>query len=259
MKTPLTIVKVGGNVIDDPVALDAFLQDFSALQGFKILVHGGGKKATKLAADLGFESKMIEGRRVTDGATLEVSAMVYGGLLSKNIVALLQKNNCNAIGISGADANCIVAHKRIVKDIDYGFVGDIDAVHTKNIKVFLSNGMVPVFCALTHDQKGQLLNTNADSIASNLAVGLAGEYEVSLIYTFEKKGVLRSVSDENSVIESIDSLSYTTLKETQVITEGMLPKMENCFHALQQGVAKVIIGNTKVLLGKEPLFTTLTL
>jgi acetylglutamate kinase len=259
MKDKLTIVKVGGNVINNPEALESFLSDFAALKGKKILVHGGGKRATQLAADLGVEATMINGRRVTDTPTLEIVTMVYAGLLNKNITATLQKYHCNALGLSGADGNSIQAHKRIVKDVDYGFAGDVDGINATNIATFIEGGMTPVFCAITHDTKGQLLNTNADTIASTVAVGMSEKYEVSLIYTFEKNGVLTSVDDDTSVITDIDSPKYAELKAYGIIADGMLPKMENCFDALQKGVSKVIIGNPTVILNKQQLFTTLTL
>jgi acetylglutamate kinase len=258
-KQQLHIIKIGGNIINNSDALSSFLKDFSQLKGMKILVHGGGKKATELANSIGLKPKMIGGRRVTDKANLEIVTMVYAGLLNKNITAELQQNNCNALGLSGTDANCILAHKRIVKDIDYGFAGDIDAVNSNNIDVFLSNKMTPVFCAITHDKKGQLLNTNADTIASEIAIGMSKKYDVSLIYTFEKNGVLRSVDDDDSVIENIDSESYETLKSNGIIADGMLPKMENCFHALQQGVSKVLIGNPTIINNKNQPYTTLVL
>lgn len=258
-KPKLTIVKVGGNVINNEDALKSFLTDFGALEGNKILVHGGGKRATQLAADMGMEATMVNGRRVTDKNMLEVVTMVYAGLLNKNITATLQSLQCNALGLSGADGNAIQAHKRIVKDVDYGFVGDVDSVNANNISTFIKGGMTPVFCAITHDTKGQLLNTNADTIASTIAVGISELYEVSLIYTFEKNGVLTSIEDDNSVITNINSDKYARLKEDGIIADGMLPKMENCFDALQKGVSEVIIGNPTVIKNKEQLFTTLTL
>jgi acetylglutamate kinase len=258
-KQKLTVVKVGGNVINNAAVLDQFLSEFATVQGPKILVHGGGKKATQLAADLGLEAKMIEGRRVTDTATLEIVTMVYAGLLNKNITASLQKYGCNALGLSGADANAIQAHKRIVKEIDYGFAGDVDAVNTASIATFLKGDMTPVFCAITHDTNGQLLNTNADTIAASVAAGMSELYEVSLLYTFEKNGVLRSVEDEDSVIENIQTDSYSTLKAAGIIADGMLPKLENCFDALQKGVAEVLIGNPSIISDKSQKYTTLTL
>ena len=255
----LKIIKIGGNVINNKETLSSFLEDFSKISGPKILVHGGGKRATEMAKDLGLQPKMINGRRVTDTANLEVVTMVYAGLLNKNITAELQKNNCNAIGLSGADANTILAHKRIVKDIDYGYAGDVDVVNSAVIKVFVQNNLTPVFCAITHDKNGQLLNTNADTIASEIAKGMSGDYEVELIYCFEKKGVLTDVENEDSLIEKIDTKSYKKLKEEGVIADGMLPKLENCFHALQNGVSKVIIGKPEIISSPNLKYTTLVL
>ena len=258
-KQQLHIIKIGGNIINNTNTLTSFLKDFSELDGYKILVHGGGKKATELANSIGLESKMVNGRRVTDKANLEVVTMVYAGLLNKNITAELQQYNCNALGLSGADANCILTHKRIVKDVDFGFAGDIDAVNSNNIDVFLQNNMTPVFCAITHDKNGQLLNTNADTIASEIAIGMSSKYNVSLIYTFEKNGVLRNVNDDNSVIENINSTSYEALKKKGIIADGMLPKMHNCFNALQKGVDKVIISSPTILKNNKQPHTTLVL
>lgn len=258
-KQKLHIIKIGGNIINNEELLTSVLKDFSELEGFKILVHGGGKKATELANSIGLKPKMVDGRRVTDKANLEIVTMVYAGLLNKNITAQLQQNSCNALGLSGADANCILAHKRITETIDYGFVGDIDLVNSDNINVFLQNGMTPVFCAITHDKNGQLLNTNADTIASEVAIGMSNKYDVSLIYTFEMNGVLKSIKDKNSVIENINSVSYEALKKDGIIADGMLPKMHNCFNALQKGVSKVIIGNPTVINNQNQPFTTLVL
>ncbi len=259
MKNKLTIVKIGGNVINNDKALTSFLADFSSIKGLKILVHGGGKKASELATQIGLIPKMMNGRRVTDKANLEVVTMVYAGLLNKKIVVQLQQQNCNAIGLSGADANCIKAHKRIVKDIDYGFAGDVDEVNDSIIKVLLENNLIPVFCAITHDKKGQLLNTNADTIASEIASGLAKYYQVVLTYCFEKNGVLKDVNDESSVIENIDLNSYEELKNENIIIDGMLPKLENCFYALNNGVAEIIIGNQTVIINKNQKYTSLTI
>ncbi|MBU2525275.1 MAG: acetylglutamate kinase [Bacteroidetes bacterium] len=259
MKPVLKIVKIGGNVIDDEAALHTFLEGFAALAPPKILVHGGGKIATQLATRLGVETKMTGGRRITDQASLDVVVMTYAGLLNKKVVALLQKNGCNAIGLSGADAGSILSRKRNHPEIDFGFVGDVQAVHSENIDKLLQAGFTPVFCAITHDREGHLLNTNADTIASELAIAMSAIYQTELIYCFEKKGVLRDVNDANSVIEHIDSQKYIELKNDQIIADGMLPKMENCFHALQNNVSKVIIGNPSLIGGKETLFTTLTL
>ncbi|MFC4095185.1 acetylglutamate kinase [Euzebyella saccharophila] len=255
----LSIVKIGGNVIENKAELTKFLNNFALLKGPKILVHGGGKLATQLGKKLGIESKMIGGRRITDDKSLELITMVYGGLVNKNIVAELQSLNCNAIGFSGADGDTIQAHKRPVKDIDYGFAGDVDGVSSTTIKKLLEADLTPVFCAMTHDGKGQLLNTNADTIASELAIGMSGVYETTLYYCFEKKGVLMDVNDDQSVIKHIDSLSYQTLLEKKVIADGMLPKMHNCFHALKKNVHQVRIGDIEMLHPNANLFTTLTL
>jgi len=259
MKEKLRIVKIGGNVINDRKQLQSFLKDFSNMDSLKILVHGGGKRATELAASLGLQTKMIGGRRVTDEANLEIVTMVYAGLLNKNIVAMLQGNNCNAIGLTGADANTITAHKRVVKDIDYGYAGDVDSIENESIELFLNNGIVPVFSAITHDKKGQLLNTNADTIASELAKGLSGNFEVELIYCFEKKGVLIDIDDNDSVITDIDKKKYEQLKADQIIAEGMLPKLENCFESLENGVKKVIIGRPELIRNNGMQHTSLTL
>lgn len=259
MKKQLSIIKIGGNVINGKEELDFFLNDFAALDGLKILVHGGGRKATEIADSMGLKPLMIAGRRVTDQANLEVVTMVYAGLLNKNIVAQLQAKGCNALGLSGADANVIKAHKRIVKDIDYGFAGDIDEVENKTISLFLNAGIVPVFSAITHDNQGQLLNTNADTIAAELAKGLSEDFEVELIYCFEKNGVLKRIEDDTSVIESIDGKSYKEMKNQGMISEGMLPKLENCFDALRNGVERVIIGKPELISNRNSKHTRLTL
>ncbi len=255
----LKIIKIGGNVINNKEALSSFLSDFSKIKGHKILVHGGGKRASEMIRDLGMKPKMINGRRVTDEATLEIVTMVYAGLLNKNITAELQKNNCNAIGLSGADANTILAHKRIVKDIDYGFAGDVDQVNPEAIKILIENGITPVFCAITHDKKGQLLNTNADTIAAELAKGMSADFDVEMIYCFEKPGVLADVDDDATLIENIDFVMLSFLKKENIISEGMLPKIDNCFNALQHGVKKVIIGKPELISDKNIKYTTLIL
>ncbi|WP_194766736.1 acetylglutamate kinase [Tamlana sp. I1] len=255
----LSIVKIGGNVIENKEALTAFLEHFSQLEGKKILVHGGGKRATHIASKLGIESNMINGRRVTDAETLEVITMVYGGLVNKNIVAQLQALQIDALGLTGADINSIASEKRPVKDIDYGFVGDVKKVNAEGINKLIQADFTPVFCAITHDENGQLFNTNADTIASELAIGLSKLFQVELYYCFEKNGVLRSVEDDDSVIEDINSKTYASLKAEGIIADGMLPKLENCYHALTQGVSKVIIGNPSVISNKDQKFTTLCL
>lgn len=259
MKQKLKIIKIGGNVINDKDSLSSFLADFSKINEAKILVHGGGKRASEMISELGLTPKMVNGRRVTDQSTIEIVTMVYAGLLNKNITAELQKNNCNAIGLSGADANTILAHKRVVKDVDYGFAGDVDNVNSDIIKVFLTNDLTPVFCAITHDKKGQLLNTNADTIAAELAKGMSKYFEVELIYCFEKLGVLADVNNDATLIEKIDFLMLQFLKKENLISEGMLPKIDNCFDALQNGVKKVIIGKPEVIIDKNIKHTTLVL
>ncbi len=251
----LHVIKIGGNIIDDPEQLESFLNDFSKLDGHKILVHGGGKIATKLSADLGIESELIEGRRVTDAESLKVVAMVYAGLINKNIVAGLQKHNCNAIGLAGADGNIIRAKKRPLKtiadgrQIDYGFVGDLDdnSVDAQAIYKLVQAGFTPVFSAITHDGNGQLLNTNADTIASVIAVAMSGLYTTSLVYCFEKSGVLRDVGDEGSVIKTIDPDEYKQLKKEGVIHSGMIPKLDNAFEAISKGLGEVCIGKADAL------------
>ncbi|PRD51274.1 acetylglutamate kinase [Sphingobacterium gobiense] len=245
MNSGLHIIKIGGNVIDDDAQLQRFLEQFSALRGKKILVHGGGKIATRIAADLGIEAKLVDGRRITNKPMLDVVTMVYAGLTNKHVVSSLQKLGCDALGLCGADGNTIKAIKRPVREIDYGYVGDIlvDSVNPHSIKKFLEAGFTPVFSAITHNGLGQLLNTNADTIASALAVSLAKIYETKLIYCFEKDGVLRDVNDSDSVIQSIKADEFEQLKATNVIYEGMIPKLENAFEALGKGVKNVYIGN----------------
>jgi acetylglutamate kinase len=259
MKQKLSIIKIGGDVIENKTELLNFLALFASLDGYKILVHGGGKLATQFATKLGIESKMVGGRRITDSETLDVITMVYAGLTNKTIVAELQANDCNALGLSGADGDAIQAHKRPVKDIDYGFAGNVDGVNSEMISKLLQAYLTPVFCAMTHDGKGQLLNTNADTIASELAIGMSNIYETTLYYCFEKKGVLRSITNEDSVVKHIDSKTYQQLLSDGIITDGMLPKLENCFHALNNNVGKVCIGHPSMLHLENELFTTITL
>jgi acetylglutamate kinase len=258
-KNILKIIKIGGNVIDDPKALASFLRVFSSLEGPKILVHGGGKSATALAQKTGLVVKMVEGRRITDAATLELITMVYAGKINKTIIAQLQALECNALGFTGADANTITSEKRPVSTLDYGFVGDVKHVETSTLEVLLKHGVSPVFCAITHDTNGQLLNTNADTIASELAIAFAAQFDVELYYCFEKKGVLKDVNDDNSVIQNITKSSYKKLLEAQLIFSGMLPKLNNCFHALDHHVSKVCIGKPEMLLDSKAIFTTLTM
>lgn len=249
-KEALYVVKIGGNIIDDNNKLALFLKDFAAIKGKKILVHGGGKLATQLAKDLGIEQAMVDGRRITDAATLKIVTMVYAGYINKNIVAQLQANNNNAIGFTGADANLIKAHKRLPansKGIDYGFVGDVDSVNTNAILPLLQQDIAIVIAPITHDGNGQLLNTNADTIAQSIAVALSNNYAVSLLYCFEKNGVLLDANNDSTVISSINKEEYQTLKEKALIFAGMIPKLDNAFAAINSGVTKVIIGKVEMI------------
>lgn len=237
----LTIIKVGGKIVEEPASLQKLLNDFYRISGHKILVHGGGRSATALAEKLGIPTQMVEGRRITDQAMLEVVTMVYGGLVNKNIVAGLQGLGCNAVGFTGADLGLIRAVKRPVKTIDYGFVGDVVDVNTRELRVLLEQGVAPVIAPLTHDGKGQLLNTNADTIASELASALSEHFKVFLIYCFEKEGVLANPDDESSVIRDLNPTLYEEYKATGIIAAGMIPKLDNAFKALNQGVFEVTI------------------
>lgn len=259
MKSKLAVVKIGGNIIENKKQLSGFLRLFAKMEDPKILVHGGGKKANQVLEKMGIPPKMVGGRRITDAESLEIITMVYGGLANKTIVAQLQALGCNAIGLSGADADTVRAHKRPVKEIDYGFAGDVDDVNAKSIVDLLHPGFVPVFCALTHNGEGQLLNTNADTIASEIAIGMGHSFETTLYYCFEKRGVLSDITDNNSVIKDINFKTYMDLREKGSISEGMLPKLENCFHALQKNVSKVCIGDISMIDSKPDLYTTLTL
>jgi acetylglutamate kinase len=242
----LNIIKIGGNIIDDEVKLSSFLELFAAVEGKKILVHGGGKLATRIAEAMGVQQQMIDGRRITDAETLKIVTMVYAGYINKNIVAALQANDCNAIGLSGVDGNVIVAHKRVAA-VDYGFAGDIDTVNNDLINSLLAATDALVFAPITHDGKGQLLNTNADTIAQEVAKALCNEYEVTLIYSFEKSGVLLDVNDESTVINKMNEPYYKELKKENKVFAGMIPKLDNAFKALHSGVEKVIIGNAESL------------
>lgn len=249
----ISVIKIGGNVIDNPQALQTFLQDFASVQGYKILIHGGGKIATKIGDQLGIESKYINGRRITDDRTIDIVTMVYGGLVNKKIVAQLQALKTNAIGLTGADANIIPAQKRPIKlindaPIDFGWVGDIEIVNVLHLKHLLDGGFTPVFASLTHDAQGHILNTNADTIASALAISLSHYYKVRLIYCFEKKGVLEDINDDNSVIRNINKEKYRQLLIEKKLFEGILPKIDNAFAAIDAGVTEVLIGDAKDLI-----------
>lgn len=255
----VTVIKIGGNIIDNPSELEQFLTDFSKIEGHKVLVHGGGKSATKMAESIGLVPQMIDGRRITDAAMLDVVVMIYAGQINKNIVAQLQSKNNNAIGFSGADGNLIQSTKRNHPTIDYGFVGDVKQVNTKLLATLLENEIVPVFCAITHDKKGQLLNTNADTIASELAIALSEAFEVTLTYCFEKQGVLSDSEDDSSVITEINEALYAQLKAEKVIHSGMIPKLDNCFNSLSKGVQTIKIGHHSMLQNSNILHTTIKL
>ena len=254
----LNIVKIGGAIIEEEAKLLSFLKDFAALKGPKILVHGGGKKATAWAEKLGIPVQMKEGRRITDAATLELITGLYAGQVNKNIVAQLQGMNCNALGLSGADANAIQAVKRPVKVIDYGFVGDVEKVNDAWFQHLLEQNISPVCCAITHDKKGQLFNTNADTITAEIGKALAQEFEVKISYCFELPGVMKDLNDPNSLIENINRASYQELLLNNTIATGMLPKLHNAFDALSAGVNEVAIGATNMINQNIP-YTSITL
>lgn len=238
----ITIVKVGGAVVEDEAQLTQLLKDFAAIEGKKVLVHGGGRRATKVAAALGIESKMVNGRRITDADMLEVVTMVYGGLVNKNLVARLQAAGVNALGLTGADIDVIRSHKRPVKDgIDFGFVGDVEKANGQMLHTLINARITPVMAPLTHDGQGHILNTNADTIAGETAKALAPYYDVTLIYSFEKKGVLSNPDDDNSVISEITREDFERYKADGTVAGGMIPKLDNAFDAIDAGVKRVII------------------
>lgn len=242
MKEKLTLIKVGGKIVEEEEAtLQALLSDFAAIEGRKVLVHGGGRSATKLAARLDIESQMVNGRRITDAETLKIVTMVYGGLVNKNIVARLQACGVNALGLTGADMDVIRSVKRPVKDVDYGFVGDVERVDATLLGDLIAKGVVPVMAPLTHDGCGNMLNTNADTIAGETAKALAQLFDVTLVYCFEKRGVLRDENDDDSVIPQITRADFEQLVADGVVQGGMIPKLENAFEALRAGVSQVII------------------
>lgn len=241
MKEKLTLIKVGGKIVEEEATLNRLLADFSAIEGYKVLVHGGGRSATKLAAQLGIESQMVNGRRITDAETLKVVTMVYGGLVNKNIVAGLQAKGVNAMGLTGADMNVIRSVKRPVKEVDYGFVGDVEKVNAELLGNLIRQGVVPVMAPLTHDGKGSMLNTNADTIAGETAKALAELFDVTLVFCFEKKGVLRDENDDDSVIPVITTGLFQEYVQKGIIQGGMIPKLENSFSAIDAGVSQVVI------------------
>lgn len=251
MKLPLTIVKVGGAVVEDGAQLDSLLSAFAAIEGRKVLVHGGGRRATAIASRLGVESRMVNGRRITDGAMLEVVTMVYGGLVNKDIVARLQARGVNSIGLTGADGGVILSHKRPVKDVDYGFVGDVERVDGSRLSSLIEGGFAPVMAPLTHDGHGQMLNTNADTIAAETAKALAERYDVTLMYCFEKPGVMADPDDDSTLIPVITRQDFKRLKADGTVTGGMLPKLENAFSAIDAGVSRVNITLSTAIDGRH--------
>ena len=248
MKEGITVVKIGGNVIDDAAALKRFLGEFASLPGRKILVHGGGKLATRLAERLELKVRMVEGRRITDKGMLDVVTMVYAGLINKQAVAGLQAAGCNALGLSGADGNAVTARRRSPQPVDYGFVGDIERVDSALLRRLLEDGMAPVFSAIMHDGKGTLLNCNADSVASAIALGAAQIAPAELVFCFEKSGVLRDPDDETTLIREITAGSYAALKAGGIVSKGMIPKVENALKAVANGVRSVTIKHSENLL-----------
>ena len=241
----ITVVKIGGNVIDDPAALRGFLADFASLPGAKILVHGGGKLATRLAQKLELQVQMVDGRRITDKGTLDIVTMVYAGLVNKQLVAGLQAAGCNALGLSGADGNAVTARRRSPQPVDYGFVGDIERVDSALLRRLLEGGIVPVFSAIMHDGRGTLLNCNADSVASAVALGAAEIAPTDLVFCFEKAGVLRDPDDDTTLIRQITAATYPPLKADGVVSKGMIPKIENALKAVEKGVRSVTIRSSE--------------
>ncbi|MCF8358739.1 MAG: acetylglutamate kinase [Prolixibacteraceae bacterium] len=239
----LTLVKVGGKIVEEPESMNRLLKDFKSISGYKVLIHGGGRRATLVAEQLGVENQMIEGRRITSREMLDVVTMVYGGLVNKNIVAGLQALGCNAAGFTGADLDIIRAVKRPVKDIDYGYAGDVVDVNTRELRLLINEGVTPVIAPLTHDGKGMLLNTNADTIASEMAIALSEHYNVRLVYCFEKDGVLSNPDDDDSVIPELSRELYREYKTSGAIAAGMVPKLDNAYNALHNGVAEVLVTN----------------
>ena len=247
----MTVIKVGGKIVEEEATLNRLLDDFATIEGHKVLVHGGGRSATKIAAQLGIESKMVNGRRITDSETLKVVTMVYGGLVNKNVVAGLQARGVNALGLTGADMNVMRSVKRPVKEVDYGFVGDVEKVDALLLSDLIYKGVVPVMAPLTHDGKGHMLNTNADTIAGETAKALAALFDVTLVFCFEKKGVLRDENDDDSVIPLITPAEFKQYVSDGIIQGGMIPKLENSFAAIDAGVSEVIITLASAISGEE--------
>lgn len=250
-KKKITVIKVGGKIVEEPASLAALLNRFAAIEGAKVLIHGGGRSATKIAERLGIESKMVGGRRITDAETLQVVTMVYGGLVNKNIVAGLQARGVNALGLTGADCNIIRAHKRPIGEVDYGFVGDVDYADGQMLGRLIEQGIVPIVAPLTHDGNGNLLNTNADTMAAETAKGLAEFYDVTLTYCFEFPGVMRNPDDADSLIATINKESYKELLADGTVSGGMIPKIDNAFNAIDNGVSQVVITRADAIDGQS--------
>lgn len=255
----IRVVKIGGNIVDNPEKLDRFLRDFASLTGGKILIHGGGKVATAISKGLGIEANMINGRRVTDEKTLDIVTMVYAGLINKKIVASLQAVGCNALGLCGVDGGLITSVRRSAVPVDYGFVGDPVAINVQTAASLIDSSLIPVVAPITGDGQGVLLNTNADTVAQSIAVGLAGRYSVELVYCFEKRGVLDDVNDDESVISHIDPSVFAQLKAQGKVADGMLPKLENAFKAVSAGVSSVVICSAEAICSEGYGGTTITL
>ena len=249
MKEKITVIKVGGKIVEEDASLVALLDRFAAIEGRKVLIHGGGRSATRIAERLGIESKMVNGRRITDSETLKVVTMVYGGLVNKNIVAKLQATGINALGLTGADCNIIKAHKRPVGEVDYGFVGDVEHTNGEMLSALIEQGIVPVVAPLTHDGKGNMLNINADTMAAETAKALAAHYNVTLVYCFEHPGVMRNPEDSQSIIPRITHAIYKELLVDGTVSGGMIPKIDNAFNAIDNGVEKVIITHANAIDG----------
>lgn len=258
-KQQINIIKIGGDIVDNPTLLTTFYGQIKQVSGPKIIIHGGGNKASSLQKDLGLQPQKIDGRRITDAAALDVVTMVYAGLLNKKLVSGLQAIGVDAIGLSGADGDAIQAYKRIVTDIDYGFVGDIDRINVSFLRDLITSGKTPVFCAITHDGKGQLLNTNADTLASKIAMAMSTTYTTQLFYCFTKPGVLKAVDDEDSVVERLDTAIYAQMKMDKEIVEGMIPKLDTAFNAIENGVFSVHLGAVTMLGDLSIKHTTLCL
>lgn len=255
-KPKLTIIKVGGKIVEDPNTLSQLIDDFSHVEGYKILVHGGGRSATQVASQMGVETHMVEGRRITDAEMLRIVTMVYAGLVNKNITAQLQAQHINALGLTGVDMDVIRSHKRAATPIDYGFVGDVDRVDADRLASLIKSGITPVMAPLTHDGQGTMLNTNADTIAGEVAKAMTRHFDVTLTYCFEKKGVLSDENDEESVIPHITPNVFDQLKEQHIIHDGMIPKLHNAFSALEAGVTEVIITKADAITGHQGTIIT---